>query len=468
MLLVLCGAIFLDALNVSMMGVALPSIGSDLGMSTSSLQWVVSAYVLGYGGFLLLGGRVADLIGRRQVFLASLAVFIVFAGLGGLANDGPLLIAVRFITGVSAAFTTPAGLSILTTSFDEGPARNRAITIYSATGAAGFSLGLVLGGLLTEISWRWVFMVPVVLAIGILAAAIPLIPKSNEPRNLGGGFDIAGAVTATGALLLLVYTLVEAPNVGWVSARTLGSLVAVAALLTVFTTIERRVANPMLRLGILRSGSLIRANIAAMSLLGAWVGAQFIAILYMQNLRGWSAIETGLAVFPAGLIVALLATRLAGPLVARFGTTLPILAGMVSGVIGYALLLRLGADSNYLTVLLPAFVFNGLAFALSYGPVTMAATNGIAPEEHGLAGGLINTSFQIGPAIVLAVATAVNDSFGSETSPAALLDGYRAAIVVSLIVAVIGAGTILSGFRLPRPVPVPAVAGSSQLCTEES
>ncbi|MEW6583664.1 MAG: MFS transporter, partial [Actinomycetota bacterium] len=175
-LLVLCGAIFLDALDVSMIGVALPSIRSDLGMSTSSLQWVVSAYVLGYGGFLLLGGRAADLLGRRRMFLLSLAVFLVASGLGGLANDGSLLIATRFVKGVSAAFTAPAGLSIITTSFAEGPARNRALSIYTATGATGFSLGLVFGGLLTEIGWRWVFFLPVPVALVTLLAAVRLVP----------------------------------------------------------------------------------------------------------------------------------------------------------------------------------------------------------------------------------------------------------------------------------------------------
>ena len=182
-LIVLCGALFLDALDVSMMGVALPSIRSDLDMSTSSLQWVVSGYVLGYGGFLLLGGRAADLLGRRRMFLFWLAVFVVASGLGGLATNGELLIAARFITGVSAAFTAPAGLSIITTSFEEGPARNKALAIYTATGATGFSLGLVVGGLLTELSWRYVFFVPVVLAFAILLAAIRLVPDDGSTRT---------------------------------------------------------------------------------------------------------------------------------------------------------------------------------------------------------------------------------------------------------------------------------------------
>src|SRR5437660_4953235 len=224
MLLVLCGALFLDALDVSMMGVALPSIRTDLGMSTSALQWVVSAYVLGYGGFLLLGGRAADLLGRRRVFLISLGVFLVASALSGFAANGEFLIAARFIKGVSAAFTAPAGLSIITTTFAEGPARNKALSIYTSTGAAGFSLGLVFSGLLTGVGWQWVCIVPAPLALLVLIGASRLIPVSERPQRTQG-FDVAGAVTVTAAMLLLVYTVVSAPEAGWGSLRTIGLLV---------------------------------------------------------------------------------------------------------------------------------------------------------------------------------------------------------------------------------------------------
>src|SRR5690242_9802443 len=325
-LIVLCGALFLDAMDVSMVGVALPSIRNDLGMSTSSLQWVVSAYVLGYGGFLLLGGRAADLFGRRRMFLAALGVFVVASALGGLANDGSLLIALRFVKGVAAAFTAPAGLSIITTSFAEGAARTRAISIYTATGATGFSLGLVFGGLMTEISWRWVFFLPVPIALAALLAGIRLVPA--DPRGIyrARRFDVLGAISMTASMLLLVFTLVEAPREGWGSARTLGGFAGAALLLAAFVLHERRTALPLVRLGILRSGSLVRANLAAMSLFGGWVGFQFIATLYMQQLRGWSPLETGFAIFPGGLLVALMAPRLA-PMIARFGVIRLIVGG---------------------------------------------------------------------------------------------------------------------------------------------
>jgi EmrB/QacA subfamily drug resistance transporter len=454
-LLVLCGALFLDAMDVSMTGVALPSIRTDLEMTTSSLQWVVSAYVLGYGGFLLLGGRAADLLGRRRMFLISLGVFVVASGLAAMANDGTLLIALRFIKGVSAGFTAPAGLSIITTSFAEGPARNKALSIYTATGATGFSLGLVFSGLLTEIGWRWVFLFPAPLALIVLLAAIRLVPNDGRPPRSSSRFDLAGAVSLTAGMLLLVYSVVEAPEHGWSSARTLGGIAVAAAILAAFVAHERRMSVPLVRLGILRSSSLVRANFAAMALIGGWFGFQFIATLYMQQLRGWSALETGLAIFPGGLLVALLAPRIA-PLIERFGATRLIGLGLASTAIGYALFLPIGLDSNYAAAMLPTFVFAGLGFGLAYGPLNVAATNGVAPEEQGLAGGLVNTSFQFGGALVLAIATAVNSANGGPGATA-LLDGFHAAVVVSVIAAVLGVAAIALRRRArTEPCPEPA------------
>ena len=441
-LLVLCGALFLDALDVSMTGVALPSIRTDLDMSTSSLQWVVSAYVLGYGGFLLLGGRAADLLGRRRMFLISLGVFVAASALGGLANDGTLLVITRFIKGVAAGFTAPAGLSIITTSFAEGPTRNKALSIYTATGATGFSLGLVFSGVLTEIGWRWVFLFPAPLALIVLLAAIRLVPDDRDVARPSSRFDLAGAVGVTAGMLVLVYTLVEAPDAGWTSARSLAGFAAAAAIMAAFVAHERRVDQPLVRLGIFRSGSLVRANLGAMSLIGGWFGFQFIVTLYLQQVRGWSALETGLAIFPGGMLVAFLAPRMA-PLIARYGTTRLVAAGLTSTVIGYALFLPIGLDSGYVTAMLPTFLLTGLGFGLAYGPLNIAATNGVAPEEQGLAGGLVNTSFQFGGALVLAVTTAVNNaSAGSGGTPDALLDGFHAAIVVSLVAAVLGVAAV--------------------------
>jgi MFS family permease len=449
-LLVLCGALFLDALDVSMVGVALPSIRSDLGLSTSSLQWIVSAYVLGYGGFLLLGGRAADLLGRRKVFLISLGVFVGASLIGGLVDDGNLLIATRFIKGMSAAFTAPAGLSIITTSFAEGKARNKALSVYTATGATGFSLGLVIGGLLTEAGWRWVFLLPAPVAALVLFAGIKLVPRNEKLERTRGGFDVAGAVSITGAMLLLVYTLVSAPAAGWTSARTLVSFAAAAALLAGFVIREQTTATPLVRLGILRAGSLVRANLGAMTLFGSWVGFQFIATLYMQQLRDWSALETGLAIFPGGVIVAVISTRMV-PLVMRFGITRLIVAGFVSLIAAYALFLPIGLSSSYALGIAPTVILAGLGFALAFGPLTIAASSGVVAHEQGLAGGLLITSFHFGGALVLAVVTAVvNANTGPSGTPQAILDGFHPGLVVPLGASVLGILAVGSGLLVRR------------------
>src|SRR5215471_10301076 len=262
-LIVLGGALCLDALDVSMIGVALPSIQTSLGLSTASLQWIVSGYVLGYGGLLLLGGRAADLLGRRRVFLVALAVFALVSLLGGLASDPGLLIAARFVKGVAAAFTAPASMSLLTTTFPEGPMRNRAFSVYTVFGASGFSLGLVLSGLLTEVSWRWTLLVPAPVALITLVAAIIVIPRGEAAARQGRRFDVPGALAATAAMLLLVYTVVSAQQVGWGSARTVGSFAAVVVLFGLFVAIERRSRDPLVPFGIFASRALLRANIGA-------------------------------------------------------------------------------------------------------------------------------------------------------------------------------------------------------------
>jgi MFS family permease len=446
-LLVLCGAIFLEGIDVSMLGVALPAIRAELGMSTGALQWVVSAYVLGYGGFVLLGGRAADLLGRRRMFLLWLGVFIVFSGLGGLATEGWMLIVARFVTGVSAGFMAPAGLSIITTTFAEGRARNQAVLVYAGTAAAGFSLGLVAGGLLTAIDWRWVFFAPVVLAALILVAAIRLVPRTSAPRA-DGGFDVAGAIAVTGAMLLLVFAVVRAPDVAWIA--TVATLAVSGALLVAFVAIERRAAAPLVRLGILRSGALVRANLGALLFIGAFVAFQFVAVLYLQELRGWSALETGLALLVVG-IDAVLAPTVTPRLVSRFGTAPVILAGMVLAAAGYALFLPVGLDWTY-AAMLPTLLLVGLAFSLAYGALTIAATDDVAEEEQGLASGLLNVAVQFGAAVGLALAAAVNvAATGDERSAQALLDGYRAALVVPVAAALLGAAVTAAGLAAVGP-----------------
>ena len=450
-LVVLCGVLFLDGLDVSMVGVALPSIGEDLDLSTSSLQWVVSGYVLGYGGLLLLGGRFADLLGRRRVLLGALAVFTVASILGGMTNDGTLLIATRFLKGAAAAFTAPASLSIITTTFAEGPARNRALAIYTACGASGFSLGLVFGGLLTELGWRWTFLLPVPVALAVLIAAPRVLAKDGPiAPGVRRSFDFAGAATLTAGMLLLVRTIVEAPDTGWGAPETLAGLALAAALLGAFVGIERRSANPLVRLGILRSAPLLRANIGMMTMFGAYIGFQFVGTLYLQSVLGWSPLETALAFLPGGLLVAFGSPRL-GPLVDRFGTGRIIAVGSLAFLIGYALFNRIGDSFSYVGLFLPTMLLIGVGFGLSFPAFNMQATAGIADHEQGLASGLVNTSLQVGGAIGLAISTAViSANSGGATQGAALMDGFQPAIAVVTGIAAIGLVVALTGTRLLR------------------
>ncbi|GAA1629577.1 MFS transporter [Kribbella alba] len=445
-LLVVCGVIFLDGLDVSMVGMSLPSIGADLGVSLSSLQWVVTGYVLGYGGLLLLGGRTADLLGRRRVFLVALAVFAAVSMLSSLATNPELLIAARFVKGVAAAFTAPAALSIITTTFHEGPDRNRALSIFTTCAASGFSMGLILGGLLTEVGWRWTFLMPGPVALIVLLFAVRLIPSS--PRDdTAGGYDIPGAITVTAGMLSLVYAVVGAEGAGWVSVQTIGLFLLAAALLTTFIVVERRSKHPLVRLGILRNSSLRRANLAVLTVFGAYVAFQLIGTLYLQNLLGWSSFETALGFLPAGLLVATLSPN-AGKLADRVGTERMIITGMALFVVGYALSLRIGPESAYLATVFPTILLIGLGFAIAFPALNIQATSGVPDHEQGLASGLFNTSNQVGGAIVLAVVTAVisSQSKGVTTS-AGMLSAYKPALGVVTGIAALGLVIGLTGLR---------------------
>jgi MFS family permease len=436
-----------------MIGVALPSIRTDLGISTSQLQWIVSGYVLGYGGLLLLGGRAADLLGRRRIFLIAMSVFAVASLLGAATSDPTLLVATRLIKGASAAFTAPAGLSIITTTFAEGHARNRALSIYTAFGASGFSAGLILGGVLTQLGWRWTFIAPAPFAIAIVFVARRLLAHDGTSAELRRGFDFAGALAITTAMLLLVRAVVTAPSSGWGSPVTIGSFVAAAALLTLFVSIERRSPHPLVRLGILRSAGLVRANIAAAAMAGCYFGFQFVATLFLQSGLHWSALHMALAFLPAGLLVAFGSVRIGG-LVDRVGTGRLIAAGFLAFVAGYALFLRVNEAPSYVVAILPTMLLLGAGFAFVFPSVNMQATAGIANEEQGLASGLVQTSFQVGGALMLAVISAVITSYaGAQPDAQSLLSALSPALAIVTAVAAVGLAVALSG--LPRSrVPV--------------
>jgi MFS family permease len=439
-LFLLCGVLFLDGLDVSMVGVALPSIQADLGLTTSQLQWVVSAYVLGLGGVLLLGGRAADLLGRRRVLIAAMSVFTLASLMGGLVNDGALLIAARFIKGLAAAFTVPAALSLITTTFTEGAARNKAMAVFNAFGASGFSFGLVFGGLLTEAGWRWTFLLPVPVA----AALVVLMPRylARDRPYIGAKrrYDIPGALLLTAGMLLLVRTVVEAPSQGWGEAQTIAGFALSVSLLAAFVAVERRAPQPLVRLGILRSTPLVRANLGAMCLFGAYVGFQFVATLYLQNTLGWSALETALAFLPGGLLVAVGAPRM-GAVITRYGTAKPVVASALAFAAGYALFLPVDA-TPYAIGFLPSMLLIGVGFTLGYASLNVQATAGVSDHEQGLAAGLVQTSFQFGGAVVLAAVSAV---VGTGT-----ISDYRTAVAIVLGVAVASLVVALTGVVRPN------------------
>ncbi|MDI2022079.1 MFS transporter [Paenarthrobacter nicotinovorans] len=437
LLMVVCTVLALDGLDVSMVGVALPSIGQELHLGTDSLQWIVSAYVLGYGSLLLLGGRLADLLGRRRIFLIALTVFAAASLLGGLVDDPAVLIATRFVKGLAAAFTAPTGFSIITTNFAEGRERNKALSIFTTFGASGFSLGLVVGGLMTSLSWRWTFLVSVPIAVVVVLLGIKFIPK-DKPSAENSGHDIWGAVTLALGMLGLVYTLVSAPEQGWGSVATIAGFAVSVAVLAAFAIIENKVKHPLIRFGILKEGWVARANLSAVGLFGSYLSFQFIVTMFLQSVLGWTPLAMALALLPAGLLVATSAP-FADRLIEKFGATQLILTGLTALGLGYVLFLRVGTTPNYALDILPSVVLLGVGFALAFPSINVQATAGIKDSEQGLAAGLIQTSTQVGAALVLAVTTALVSGHGQAAgtvSAQAMLEQYRPGLILSAAVAI--------------------------------
>ncbi|WP_157549467.1 MFS transporter [Nonomuraea candida] len=439
-LALLCAAVFLDSMDLSLMGVALPAIGRDLSLPDSTLQWLMSGYAVAYGGFLLLGGRIADLFGRRRVFLLSLAVFAAASLAGGLLSAGWPLVATRVIKGVAAALTAPAALSLITTTFAEGPQRNRALGIYSLAGATGYTAGLIASGLLTEISWRLVFFLPIPVALLVLAAAPLVLPRGGRPPGAREGFDAAGATAVTGGVLMAVFALTE---------RNWPAGVVAVLLLGAFVLIERRRSAPLVPLEVFRSGTVAAANLAALAWACATIGWQFVAILYLQQVLGYTPLTTGLGIVPMGLAI-VIAANLACRLISRYGLRRVAAAGMLVQGAGILLFLRAGATGDYLTVLLPALVVHGIGNGLSFPSLNIAAVAGLPDERQGLASGLVTSAVQLGAGIGVAVLAAMMTLGGS--APA----GYRIAFLIAGGFSLLGALVAAIGLRPRRPAPVPA------------
>ncbi|MBB3611451.1 MFS transporter [Rhizobium sp. BK602] len=405
-LLLLCAANFLDAMDVSTIGVALPAIQTELGMQATSLQWAVSAYVLGYGGFLLLGGRVADLFGHRRVFLWSLGIFAAASIAGGFVDSAPTLIAARLIKGIAAAFTAPAALALLLSVFGEGNARAKALGVFSSTGAAGFVLGMVLGGAATIVSWRATLVMGAPVAILALIVAPFVLPADHKRSGPRARFDWAGALTITPGLLLFVFGVTNAAADGWRAFPTWGALAAALVLILLFLLVESRHSDPMVPLAMFRRPKLSHANAVAALFQGAYVGFQFTATLYYQTVVGWSAFATGFSFAIGGICVMFLAPRFA-TIGQNRGTTGLMTLGVALQAASYVFWAISAGHIDTIVLVGISQIVLGLGYAMTYPSVQVAALADVADDQSGLASGMLFASFQIGGGIVLAAASAI-------------------------------------------------------------
>ena len=441
---------FMVILDVAIVNVALPSIKQDLGFSESSLQWVISAYAIFFGGALLLGGRLSDILGRRRLFAAGLLLFAASSLLCGIAWSEASLIGFRAVQGLSGALLAPAALALLMTTFAEGRERNLALGIYGAASGSGAAVGVLLGGVLTSyLSWSWIFFVNVPVGLGA-ALLTPVLLRESRAALGHRHFDLGGAVTATSGLMLLVYGLTRAASDGWTAFSTLGLLAGSVALIGLFLGIEARSPWPLLPLRLFRMRTLAAANLS-IALIGAVAFAEFFLLtLYLQQVLGYSAMESGAAFIGfAGTVVVV--SNLSQAVVSRLGVRATLTTGFLLSAVSVAWLTRLPVEAHYVTDLLPAFVLGGAGMALSFVPVTIAGLTGVAPADAGVASGLINTSRQIGGAIGIAAATAIASAVtGSHSDLTALDHGFRISLVVLTGILLAGAAVAAGFVRGPE------------------
>jgi EmrB/QacA subfamily drug resistance transporter len=450
-LALLLGVQFMVVLDIAIVNVALPSIQTDLGFSQENLQWVVSAYALFFGGFLLLGGRVADLLGRRRLFVAGLIVFTGASLLSGLSWSEGVLIGARALQGLGAAMITPAALSILTTTFAEGKERNTALGAWGGVGAFGAVAGVLLGGVLTELlSWQWIFFVNVPVGVTGLALAPLLLTESRDARIKS--FDLPGAVLVTGGLVTLVYAITQANSNGWGSLETIALLGAAAVVLAGFVAWEARNSEPLVPFSIFRLRTVVGANVAGL-ILGTAIFAMFLMLtLYMQQVLHYSAMKTGVA-YLAVAGTAIFWSALAAQLVTRVGVKPVLVAGMTALSAGLVYFTQVSPNGSYLGDLLPGFLLIGVGLGFSFVPISIAALAGVQSAEAGLASGLINMSQQIGGALGIAALSAIatsvthNSVVSGTVRDAALTDGFQSAFIAAAGVAIAG---ILAALFLVR------------------
>jgi EmrB/QacA subfamily drug resistance transporter len=461
-LALLCAVAFLDFVDASIVNIALPSIRHALHFSVAGLQWVPAAYLLTYGGFMLLGGRAADVLGRRRVLIAGVVTIGVSSLIGGFANSTGVLIAARLAQGLGAAMTLPAALSILTTSFKEGKDRHTALGVWGGVAGVASAVGVLLGGLLTEgLGWRWVMFVNPIAVVLVLAAILRIIPGERARARLQN-FDALGAILATGGMLLLVYALVQAPTVGWGTTRTIGELAGALALLAAFVVNELRQPSPLAPLSIFRINGLGYSNVTQLIAFAGFLAVFFYLTLYMQNVLGYSAIQTGAAYVPLCFAIGI-AAGISSQLLSRIGTRPVIVVGAVIAAAGMYWLSRIPVHGSFLSDLLPGMLVLSIGIGPVFVGVTTAANAGVPPDKAGLAASLLNASQQVGGALGLAIFTAIATARTNHLLAAnipmahALTSGFQRALLVGSILILASAliGLRATNTRGEEPDPTP-------------
>jgi EmrB/QacA subfamily drug resistance transporter len=427
-LVLICLAQFMVVLDATIVNVALPSIQKDLHLSEANLQWIINAYTLVFGGFLLLGGRAGDLLGRKRLFLVGLVVFTTASFLNGISGSSGMLVGFRALQGLGAALISPAALSIVSTTFAEGKERAKALGVWAAIAIGGSAVGLVLGGALTQsLSWRWIFFVNVPVGVFAFLASGRLVPESKD-EHAHQGYDLGGAVTVTGGLMALVFAIVKAETDGWGSTTTIGLFLLAFALLASFVAIELRSAEPLVRLSIFRTRSLSTANLTMFLVASGMFAMFFFNTLYVQRVLGYGPLEAGLSFLPftAGIM---LSAGIASNFAPRIGVRPVAAVGMVLTVVGMLLFARMPVGGSYLADVLPGMVLASLGMGAVFMPLTLVATTGLRDEDQGLASGLFNTSQQVGGALGLAILSTIAAGRSRGGSPAALVHGFHYAFV---------------------------------------
>lgn len=460
LLALLAFAQFISAIDYNIVYVALPEIGREVGFSTQNLQWVVSAYAVTFGGFLLLGGRAADLVGRRRMFALALAMYGVSSLAGALASTPDLLVAARAVQGLGGALLLPATLSLINTTFGEGAARNRAMAVWGGAGAVGLALGSLLGGVLTSaFGWEAVFYVNVPLALGAAGAAFGVI-VADAPRTAGRGFDLLGAFTATIGFTALVFGIVQGPELGWTNPATLAGLLGGIALVGLFLLVESRTAHPLMPLHLLRNRSLVTAMGVTFIFMGTFGAQYYFFTIYLQDVHGFGALQTGLAFLPSALI-GMIGTKTSEKLLGRLGMRPTLLIGLLLGAVGMTLLAFAMSPTGGYSALLPGVALLSLGQGISWTAMFVAAGTGVGAAHQGIASAMASTTQQIGGAVGLAVLVAIANAGAAETSGAALVPGLRVAGWVAAAFTLIGAAIALT----LRPVPGGATVDERPLVT---